>query len=103
MKHIVPHDLGPALAKRAAQAAIEAYSARFAEYQPKANWVNERRAEISFKVKGIALNGTLEVGPSTIEMDLDVPFLLRPIKGKALEVIDREVKVWIGKAKKGEL
>ena len=103
MKHTVTHDLGQDKAKRVAQAAFDAYKARFAEYQPKANWVNDRRADISFSVKGISLKGSMEVGPSTIDMDLDVPFLLRPFKGKAMGVIEEEIRKWIGKAKAGEI
>ena len=38
-----------------------------------------------------------------IEMDLDVPFVLRPFKGKAMGVIEEEIKKWIAKAKAGEL
>jgi hypothetical protein len=103
MKHTVSHDLGQEKAKRVAQAAFDAYKARFAEYRPNATWVNDRRADISFTVKGISLTGSMEVGPSTIEMDLDVPFLLRPFKGKAMGVIEDEIRKWIGKAQAGEI
>jgi hypothetical protein len=65
--------------------------------------VNDRRADISFQVKGMKLNGSLEVSSNDIEMDLDVPFVLRPFKGKALGVIEDEIKKWIGKAKTGQL
>lgn len=103
MKHTVSHDLGQDKAKRVAQAAFDAYTARFSEYKPKANWVNDKRAEISFTVKGVTLNGSMDVGPRTIEMDLDVPFLLRPFKGKAMGVIEEEINKWIGKARAGEI
>ena len=36
-------------------------------------------------------------------VDLDVPFLLRVFKGKAMDVIDREVKKWVEKARNGEI
>jgi hypothetical protein len=95
MKHAVSHDLGQEKAKQVAQAAFESYRERYAHYDPKATWVNDRRAEITFSVKGISLND--------IEMELDVPFLLRPFKGKALSVIEEEIKRWIAKAKAGEI
>ena len=38
-----------------------------------------------------------------VTLDLDVPFLLKPFKSKALEVIEREIKVWVAKAKRGEI
>ena len=41
--------------------------------------------------------------PNAIELDLDVPFLLRPFKSQALGVIETEIKAWIAKAKKGEV
>ena len=36
-------------------------------------------------------------------MELDVPFLLKPFKGKALGVIEEEIKKWMAKAEAGEL
>ena len=103
MKHSVPHDLGQERAKQVAQAAFQSYRERFAQYDPRATWINDRRADISFQVKGMKLSGSLEVNPDDIEMDLDVPFILRPFKGKALGVIEDEIKKWIGKAKSGQL
>ncbi len=103
MKHSVNHGLGKEKAKQVALKAFESYQERFAHYHPEATWMTDDRADISFKVKGISLNGTLEVKESDIDMDLDVPFLLRPFKGKALGVIEEEIKKWIAKAKAGEL
>lgn len=103
MKHIIEHDLDLATAKKVAQKAFEAYSQRFAEYSPTANWVSDTRCEVGFTVKGVSLNGTLELAEGEIQMDLDVPFIFRPFKKKALDVIEREVRVWIDKAKSGEL
>jgi len=59
--------------------------------------------DIAFSAKGIKLKGTLEILPKAIEMDLDVPFLLKPFKKKAISVIDEETKKWIAKAKAGEI
>ncbi len=103
MKHSVPHGLGQEKAKKVAEAAIGAYSQKFAQYSPSAKWVDDRRAEISFQVKGMTLGGTMQVNPSDIEMDLDVPFVLRPFKGKALGVIEEEIKKWIAKAEAGQV
>lgn len=103
MKHVVHHGLGFAQAKKVAEAAVGSYSERFQKYDPKISWKTDRKAEIGFTVKGISLQGVLEVGDHDIEMDLDVPFLLRPFKGKALSVIDEEIKKWLAKAKAGEI
>jgi len=103
MKHAVPHDLGPERAKLVAESAIAAYEKRFQKYNAKARWVGPTRADISFNVKGMSIGGTLEVKANAIEMDLEVPFLLRPFKSTAVSVIEDEIKVWIAKAKAGEI
>ena len=103
MKHSVPHELGREKAKAAAEAAFASYAARFAQYKPTATWITPDRADISFTAKGITLKGVLEVTPTSIDMDLDVPFLLRPFKNKALGAVDREIAVWVDKAKRGEI
>ncbi|MGC4065486.1 MAG: polyhydroxyalkanoic acid system family protein [Polyangiaceae bacterium] len=99
MKHEVPHDLGQAKAREVAEKAFAAYQSKFAEYQPKVNWTSDKTAEISFSVKGMTLAGNVEVTDKVIAIDLDVPFILRPFKGKAMEVIDAEIRQWIGRAK----
>jgi Putative polyhydroxyalkanoic acid system protein (PHA_gran_rgn) len=103
MKHTVPHDLGRAKAKRVAEAAWGSYSGRFASYNPTCEWHGEYAANIGFKVKGISLKGAIDVGETEIGLDLDVPFLLRPFKGQALQVIEEEIRKWIGKSKAGEI
>ena len=103
MKHAVAHDLGPERAKKVAEAALDAYQKKFAKYQPTASWTSPTRAEIAFSVKGMTLKGTLEVLEKSIEMDLHVPFFLRPFKGQAIGVIEGEIREWIGKAKRGEV
>jgi hypothetical protein len=103
MKHVVPHGLGQEKAKQVAQAAFDSNSQRYSQYNPSAKWVDDRSAEITFKVKGMKLEGRMNVNPNDIEMELDVPFLLKPFKGKALGVIEDEIKKWISKAQAGEI
>jgi hypothetical protein len=103
MKHVVRHDLGQERARKVAHAALNAYSEKFAKYSPKVNWTSENNAQISFNVKGFNLSGALEVLDRSIEMDLDVPLMLRPFKGQALRVIEEEINDWIGKAKNGQV
>ncbi len=103
MKHSVPHDLGAEKARKVAEAAITSYQAKFESYHPEATWVSERRAEIRFAVKGMTLTGTLEVTDRTIDMELEVPFFLRPFRGTAMAVIEKEINAWIGRARAGEL
>lgn len=103
MKHSVPHDLGQDKALKVTQAAWQSYSARFAKYQPTCTWVAPYRAAIGFTAKGMKLMGDIDVGDDRIELDLDVPLLLRPFKNMAIEVIEQEIKTWITKSKAGEI
>ena len=97
------HDLSPELAKKAAEKAFEAYRARYAKYNPSLAWLSESKAEASFNAKGVTMRGVLELKPGAIEFDLDVPFVLRLFKKRAMEIMDRELRVWTEKAKAGEL
>src|SRR3954471_19837137 len=99
MKHSVPHDLGQERAKKVAESALATYSQKYANYNPKVTWKNPNQADIAFKVKGMELSGSLEVLERSIDLDIDVPFLLRPFKSQALGVIEGEIKEWIKKAK----
>lgn len=103
MKHTVSHTLGLEMARKVAKAAMDSYAKRFSDYKPVTNWKNEDAADIGFTVKGISLNGSVKVAADAIDLDLDVPFMLRPFKGKALAVIETEIKKWIGKAERGEI
>ena len=102
MKHSVPHDIGKDLAKKATLAAFAAYQERFSKYSPTAAWSGDR-AQISFTAKGITLKGSIDVTPSSIDIDIDVPFLLRPFKSVAQDAVEREIARWVEKARRGEV
>ena len=99
MKHTVPHDLGQERAKKVTESALNAYATKFAKYSPKTTWTSPSRAQISFSVKGMSLSGNVEVKDKAIDLDLDVPFLLRPFQGQAISVIETEIKAWLAKEK----
>ena len=103
MEHVVQHRLDIPTAKKVTDRAFEEYKARYPQYEPTFRWVTDRRAEIGFHAMGVKLKGAMEVAEKAISVELDVPFLLRPFKGKAIEVIEREVKLWVSKAEKGEI
>jgi hypothetical protein len=103
MKHSVTHSLGKDMACKVAKAAFDAYVKRFAEYGAHATWTSAERAKIGFKVKGMALDGAVEVRDGAIEVDMEVPFLLRPFQSMALGKIDEEIRGWIAKAQRGEI
>ncbi len=103
MKHTVTHSLGLDMARKVAKAAMDSYAQRFSEYNPVTNWKSEDSADIGFNVKGMSLKGGVKVSSNAIDLDLDVPFMLKPFKGKAIAVIEEEIKKWIRKAEKGEI
>lgn len=103
MEHRVSHDLGRDLGKKVTVAAFAAYAQKYAEYNPRMTWTGDYRADAAFTVKGFELKGTVEVRDREVALDLSVPLLLRPFKSKALEVIEREIKVWVEKARRGEV
>jgi hypothetical protein len=103
MKHSVPHDLGKDKALKVTQAAWQSYSERFAKYHPTCTWNSPFRAAIGFTAKGMKLTGDIEVRDTSVELDLDVPFLLRPFKSMALSVVEEEINTWIAKSKAGEI
>jgi hypothetical protein len=101
MQHIVPHDLDAATARRVDERAFEAYAQKFSDYEPAIRWASPTKAVITFRARGIALTGSMELVDKAVAIELDVPFLLRPFRGVAIEVIDREIRKWVAKAKEG--
>ncbi len=102
MKHAIPHNLTPEVARGALERAFASYREKYAEYNPTMTWEHDKRAAIGFKVKGVSLDGAIELHPTKMDVELDVPFLFKPFQKKAIEIVEREVRVWIDKAEKGE-
>jgi hypothetical protein len=101
MKHAVPHDLGKDGAKKVTEAALQSYAQKFGQYAPTVQWQGPDRATIGFVIKGVSLKGFVEVQEKAINLELDVPFLLRPFQGKAVGIIEEEIQAWIQKSKSG--
>ncbi len=103
MKHEIHHDLDVATAKKVTDRAFSEYKSKFPDYSPTFQWTSDNQADVSFSVKGKRLDGSIAIAEKTITLHLDVPLLMRPFQGMAVGVIDKEVKNWIEKARKGEL
>jgi hypothetical protein len=103
MKHEIHHGLSAELVRRAVTKAMESYATRFAEFNPRFSWVSDTKGELGFRAKGVSVTGELEIVGPKILVDIEVPLLLRVFRGKAIEVIDREVREWVEKARRGEL
>ena len=103
MKHSVRHDLDLDTASRAVRVALDSYAERFSGYDPQVQWSGDHRANISVSAKGLTVKGTVEVKASNILIDLEVPFILRVFKKKAISIIEGEIQKWLRKARAGEL
>jgi hypothetical protein len=103
MKHTIDTGLDQALSKKAIEKAMEAYSARFADYEPKFGWIGADRGEFSFNAKGVKLKGSIVVRDHQVDVDMQVPLLFRVFQGKAMGVIEEQVKLWVEKARRGEI
>lgn len=104
MEHIIKHNLSPELAKKAADKAAEHYTKKWEKYDAKSTWVTDTTAEITFHVKGVHVAATVDMQPGQAVIEMQkVPFLLRPFKNMALDVVQRTMEKWIDKAKNGEL
>lgn len=103
MKHTIDTGLNVPDSKRAIDKAMDAYKARFAEYNPRFGWVSDTAGEFGFSAKGVALGGKIVVREAKIDVDMEVPFLFRIFQGKAMEVIEEQVVHWVEKVKKGEI
>ena len=103
MKHVIKHDLDQPTAKRAMDAAFDVYKTRFSDYNPQVAWQGDTRATISFRAKGVSIEGNIELHEREIHVELKVPFLLRPFTGKAVAVVEETVQEWVAKAKAGEV
>jgi hypothetical protein len=103
MQHAIKHGLTHDQAKATARSAIEQYSQKLAKYSPKIDWQGDSKATIAFTAKGVHIEGALSIEPERFVVDVDIPFLLRPFKARAIEKVEAEAQTWIAKAKAGQL
>jgi len=102
MKQTIDTNLDKARSKIAIGKAMDEYKKRFAEYQPRYDWVSDDAGEFSFSAKGVKLEGTIQIRDNKVDVDMDVPFLFRIFQGSAMKVIQEQVEHWVEKVKKGE-
>jgi Putative polyhydroxyalkanoic acid system protein (PHA_gran_rgn) len=95
VKHIVQHPLTKIDAKRAVEAAWASYSQRLTKYDPRLQWLSEDQARVDFKIRGMSFQGRFRIADRSLELELDVPLLLRPFVKPATLAIDHEVAKWV--------
>lgn len=102
VRHVIRHDLDDDLARRTANAAIEYYRSRYARYSPRVTWVDDKRARIEFVARHIRLEVGVALSPGAIEIEMEVPFLLRVFRQKAIDRVEADVAGWLQRARAGE-
>lgn len=103
MKQTITHDLDQELARKAANAALKQYQTRFPTAQIHAQWQGPDQAVVEMKLRGFTLKPRISLRPHAIDVEIDIPLLARPFEGKARALIERELAVWLQRAKNGEL
>jgi hypothetical protein len=103
VRHVVTHELDLPTARRVADAAFDSYRKRFSVYHPELEWQTPLRARASFSALGVHAHGTVELAAGAIAFELEVPWPFRIFVGRAVSVVEREVRLWVEAARRGEL
>ena len=101
MEHSFEHDLTQEEARRVADRAWGSYAQRLGKWSPEVNWIDEYRAEVTFRAKGISLTGELEIRAGWIDITLDVPLIFHIFKSRAVTIVEKEINFWIANHKQG--
>lgn len=91
MKHVIVHNLEVAPSRELIEKAFTDYQRRYARYSPSLTWRDARKADFRFTAKGMTLTGALELRSNELDIEMDVPLLLRVFKPQAMRILDREV------------
>lgn len=58
------------------------------KYQAKTSWADDR----TLNVKGTGVEGKLVISPNKVDVNLDLGFMLTPLKGKIEETLGKELE-----------
>lgn len=103
LTHTVTHDVDLSTARRATRRAFEEYQHRLAAYEPRIAWKDDDHAEVAICVKGFALHGAVALHDHTIDLAMEIPWMLKPFEKRAMTVMDHEIKTWLARAHAGEV
>ena len=103
LKQTISHDLAPDLARQAASAALAHFQARFPSSHITPQWLGADEAIVALSIKGFHLKPRIRLRAGAIDVEIDIPFLARPFEARARARIERELAVWIDKARRGDL
>lgn len=79
------HSLSPDVIKQRLTALGEKLQAK---YSAKTSWDDDK----TLKVKGTGVDGKLKISDNKVDVDIDLGFLLKPMKGKIEEAITKELE-----------
>lgn len=80
-----PHSLTPVVIK---QRLVDLGAKLTEKYQAKTSWDGDK----SMNVKGPGVEGKLTISDNKVDVNLDLGFLLSPMKGKIEEAITKELE-----------
>lgn len=103
--HTITTGLDIDTAKKAIDKAFAAQKEQFPQYKPEFSWADTLVGQFSFKpTASMEITGKLTVFEENITLSFDkLPFLANMFKGTAIKMVEKEVQVWVEKAKNGQL
>ena len=101
--HSVTHDVDLSVARRATRLAFEEYQRKLAAYSPKISWADENHVKVGFNIRGVSIHGAVELHDHQIDLEMDIPLLLRPFQKRAMTVLDGEIRAWLARVHAGEV
>lgn len=99
MQRSFPHDLDLETAIATTKEAVEHYVQKAHSFNAEANWLDEQTAEFSFKALGQKVTGSLAVDEDQVHIKVEAPGVLKFFESKAVDAVQKEINVWIEKAK----
>ena len=94
MKHQVRHELEPESAKELIESLVETYKQHYSEIPVSSSWATQDRMVFDVKVRGRRVEGEIVVCVDSYDFAVDLPWALRPFKGRITSLLDREVARW---------
>src|SRR4051794_39555199 len=95
MKHRFLHGVDQDRAANAVKQAFQHYHRRYPNYGLDLAWTGPFSATLSFRAKGLAIRCDLAIEPDAVEVEVDLPLILRPFQGRVKTLAEREARVWI--------
>lgn len=101
MDHVIKTGLDVETQKTTLDQAFAEQTKKYPQYSPTFKWTGETEGLFSFKpTPSMEIEGKVLVSENEIGIKFTkLPFLAKMFKGKAIELVEKEVQVWVEKAK----